>query len=547
MSKKRELVNWKKINSMKNFVLLVVMSQVGLNFSQSLEDLVDSYYWNEHCDGELIVLTEEIENCNNNPLVLVFSDEFEGNYLDNVKWRLRPNEGSTGPVQEYNTLDNLVFEDGYCKIKPKRELKNALCMSWEAPDFIMPDDGLTNLREFNYTSSNIWTKKRFKHGYYEIKCKIPKGKGMWPAFWTFFSNNEGEYNEIDVFEFWNEYSGNQYNSDKSSKVVHTNMHYDDGGDVHDKIDCPMVYPNPSIELNLVEDYSQEDHIFGVLWDKQKIIWYIDNQPIRIQTLFSTILGQKIDCNSLTVGQEYLMNYAFPRSPMHIIFNLAIQSNGDAPNDYDILDNISFDIDYIKYYQRMDCGGNIFLSNNSTEIDLDSDVYNVVMGENIFVDDDFTITENQQLELIANNEISISPNFFPDFGSDFSAYINPEICVNSNLSTGNNVLIEKHEDFLEIVTDNTLQDSVSEENLELTKFEIINYPNPTSSIFTIETPNFISNCSIYISDFKGNILFFKNDNSRSYKFDLSQYSQGLYYVNIVDENTQKVYFQRIELK
>ncbi len=40
-----------------------------------------------------------------------------------------------------------------------------------------------NKQYFDYTSGMIYSNYKFDYGMFEIKCKIPKGKGFWPAFW----------------------------------------------------------------------------------------------------------------------------------------------------------------------------------------------------------------------------------------------------------------------------------------------------------------------------------------------------------------------------
>jgi len=44
----------------------------------------------------------------------------------------------------------------------------------------------------------VSNKKKFGHGYFEIECKLPTGKGLWPAFWMWSFDSWPP--EIDVFE-----------------------------------------------------------------------------------------------------------------------------------------------------------------------------------------------------------------------------------------------------------------------------------------------------------------------------------------------------------
>ena len=51
--------------------------------------------------------------------------------------------------------------------------------------------------QLEYITSCIWSKRDFKYGYFECRCKAPKGKGLWPAFWLYGQNS---IDEIDIME-----------------------------------------------------------------------------------------------------------------------------------------------------------------------------------------------------------------------------------------------------------------------------------------------------------------------------------------------------------
>src|SRR5258708_18716296 len=54
---------------------------------------------------------------------------------------------------------------------------------------------------FNYASGVITTYQKFSqlYGYFEIRARLPKGKGLWPAFWM-LDNQTVWPPEIDAFE-----------------------------------------------------------------------------------------------------------------------------------------------------------------------------------------------------------------------------------------------------------------------------------------------------------------------------------------------------------
>lgn len=119
------------------------------------------------CDGQQVVLTQDGQ-CDYTPYVLEFEDNFDGNSLDLSRWQIQPwgqgaLYGNGGSTQEYNSLDNVEVSNGTCKITAKQETVVRRAISY-LPDNQILSDGLPNLRTYNYTSSNIWTKYQFGYG-----------------------------------------------------------------------------------------------------------------------------------------------------------------------------------------------------------------------------------------------------------------------------------------------------------------------------------------------------------------------------------------------
>jgi beta-glucanase (GH16 family) len=273
------------------------------------------------CHGKQVILIEN-GKCDTSDWNLVFEDNFEGVALDSEKWVVQSGvvrDAYQTTSQQWFSPSNIQVNEGTLKILANKEsLPNQSFSIWldgRMQDFI---------HDFDYTSAEIYTRDFFQYGKIEIRCRIPSGKGFWPAFWL-YGEEAGINNEIDIFEFWD-------NSTRRHKMT---IHYN--GQM-----CLSQYIGP--------DYSNGFHVFSLIWDNYKIAWYVDGDLKRSSSKFYSVSGQALDCNSLKAFQEYILNTTFPRSPMNIIVGLGIQNGKYSPDDKTRFPN-QLEVDYVRIYQK----------------------------------------------------------------------------------------------------------------------------------------------------------------------------------------------------
>ena len=132
-----------------------------------------------------------------------FGDEFNGIEVNENLWY--PNYPWGGLLAEagiYADKKMVSQQNGLLK------LSTDTTSQWKAfPKWILETGGAANgevaLRngnevELRYLCSALWSKQKFKYGYFEARCKSPIGRGLWPAFWLYggFPNEEIDFMEM---------------------------------------------------------------------------------------------------------------------------------------------------------------------------------------------------------------------------------------------------------------------------------------------------------------------------------------------------------------
>ncbi|HQB78321.1 MAG TPA: family 16 glycosylhydrolase [Tenuifilaceae bacterium] len=177
---------------------------------------------------------------------LVWSDEFDSESLNTEFWNYDIGNGAGGwgnnELQYYtNRPENISIENGILMITARKELYNG----------------------YNYTSARIHSRNKayWRYGRIEMRAKLPKGRGTWPAFWMlpqkqiYGSNYWPDNGEIDIMEYVGYQPGIVHGS------VHTNKNY--GGN--------------SITRNITYAGVENDfHIFAIEWSPDMIKFYVDN-------------------------------------------------------------------------------------------------------------------------------------------------------------------------------------------------------------------------------------------------------------------------------
>lgn len=246
-----------------------------------------------------------------NDWVLVWKDEFDGIGLSPKNWNVLTREHSKHNELQYYLPDEVYVHEGSLRLRSRKR----------------------NYGTQNFTSGRVDTSSKFApvYGRFEIRARLPGGKGFWPAHWLYPQNRDWAmerlmadtvaagnertipetrpwYSEIDIMEFL----GHETN------VLYGTLHYHtfDG----QKKSTSETYKGST-------DFTKDFHDYVLEWEPSEMRWFIDGQPI------------------------HKTNVGIPHTPPYLILNTAV--GGSWPGNPD--ESTSFpqyhDIDYVRVYSR----------------------------------------------------------------------------------------------------------------------------------------------------------------------------------------------------
>jgi beta-glucanase (GH16 family) len=241
------------------------------------------------------------------PWHLVWQDEFEGDggtRPDPSKWS--PDIGGDGwgnGQLEFDTdrTDNAALDgQGHLVITSKRE----------------------NYSGNAYTSARLTTHGHLDrtYGRFEARMKLPRGQGMWPAFWL-LGSNEGsvgwpDCGEIDVME----------NRGQQPTIIRGSLHgpgYSGGA-------------NHGRETDIGADVSKDFHTYIIEWDPDRVVWKVDEKVYFTSTPAD-----------LPAGKQWVYDH-----PFFVIVNAAVGGNYvGSPNGSTAFPQATL-IDYVRVYERI---------------------------------------------------------------------------------------------------------------------------------------------------------------------------------------------------
>ncbi len=233
---------------------------------------------------------------------LVWHDEFDGAALDITKWVRETGGGGWGNNElEFYTdrSENARVESGQLVIEARQE----------------PFGGRP------YTSARLKTESlgAWKYGRVEARMRIPRGQGLWPAFWMLGDQiaqvGWPACGEIDIME----------NIGGEPRRVH--------GTVHGPGYSGAQGVSAAYDLGGPSAFADAYHVYAVEWEADTIRWYVDS------ALYATVTPRDLP-------GPWVFDH-----PFFIILNVAVGGGWPGSPDSTTVFPQTLQVDYVRVYQR----------------------------------------------------------------------------------------------------------------------------------------------------------------------------------------------------
>jgi beta-glucanase (GH16 family) len=247
--------------------------------------------------------------------VLTWSDEFDGPAgarVDEAKWVTETGGHGWGNQERQYYTDlpaNAALDgNGHLVITAREVPPNSSLSCWYGP--------------CRYTSARLKTKGKLEqtYGRFEARLRVPRGQGIWPAFWMLGADIDRvgwpRSGEIDIME----HIGREPN------VIHGTVHgpgYSGGSGISGRYALAAG------------NYAEDFHVFAVEWAPGEIQWFMDGRQYH-----------RVTPESLPAGAAWVFDHAF-----FLLLNVAV--GGAWPGDPDVTTTFPQQmlVDYVRVYRR----------------------------------------------------------------------------------------------------------------------------------------------------------------------------------------------------
>ncbi len=272
------------------------------------------------------------------PWKLVWNDEFDGDAIDPAKWDYDIGngffdykshqwiEGWGNEELQYYTREpeNVFVKNGHLTIRAVKE----------------------SLHGCGYTSARLKTRKRDGtalftklYGRFEIRARVPWGKGLWPALWMLPQDDKyggwAASGEIDLMEIVGEkphqvLNSIHYGSTFPKRSLHTHVHPLPGG-------------------SSVSDW----HVYAVEWEPGEIRFYVDGVHTSTENFWWSCSKNQKGAGLEATRASELNPWPAPfDQPFFLVMNVAVGGNFPGAPNAATQFPAELVVDYVRVYDKV---------------------------------------------------------------------------------------------------------------------------------------------------------------------------------------------------
>lgn len=178
----------------------------------------------------------------------------------------------------------------------------------------------------SYTSARLNSRETWTYGRYEIRAKLPAGRGTWPALWMLAEN--------DTY-------GDQYWPDNGEIDIMEHVGYEEGV-VHATVHTEAynhLQGTQRGDSKTVPTATSEFHVYAMEWTPSEIRAYIDGD------LYFRFANERLSTSSANYAE-----WPFDQ-PFFLLMNIAVGGTwGGAQGIDDSAFPQTMEVDYVRVYQ-----------------------------------------------------------------------------------------------------------------------------------------------------------------------------------------------------
>jgi beta-glucanase (GH16 family) len=245
----------------------------------------------------------------------VWNDEFDGPAgasFDRAKWVADTGgQGFGNQERQFYTTraENVALDgDGHLVITARAEPPSSGYQCWYGG--------------CRYTSTRLKTQGLFEQAYgrFEARIRIPRGQGIWPAFWMLGANIDlvgwPQSGEVDIME----------NIGREPAIAHGTLHgpgYSGGASIG------------RADTLSSGAYADDFHVFAVVWRPDEIRWFVDGRQYHRMTPAD-----------LPPGTKWVFDH-----PFFLLVNLAVGGAWPGDPDASTVFPQQLVVDYVRIYRN----------------------------------------------------------------------------------------------------------------------------------------------------------------------------------------------------